>query len=100
MISVWNRIKIINLVRWNWIVKVKQRWVLWVYIGFEIQIDLGSVYFGLEKKTKKNKTRDGFLRMRCVDRKMNDFCGLTPFRNRRHALNATWVRVTVKWHDR
>jgi hypothetical protein len=76
-----------------------QRWVLWVYIGFEIQIDLGSVYFGLEKKTKKNKTRDGFLRMRCVDPKRHDFCGLTPFRNRRHALNATWVRLSVESHD-
>jgi len=63
----------------------------WVYIGFEIQIDLGSVYFGLEKKTKKNKTRGGFLRMRCVDQKKNDFCG--------HALNATWVRVAVKSSD-
>ena len=40
-----------------------------VLFGFEIRIDLSSVYIGLEKKTKKKKIRDRILRMKSVDKK-------------------------------
>ncbi|KAL9290039.1 hypothetical protein AtEden1_Chr3g0157781 [Arabidopsis thaliana] len=35
--------------------------------GFGIKIDIGSVYIGLEKKEKKQKSRDVFFGEECVD---------------------------------